>query len=439
MAGTSVAPYQYPPRHRRSPRHPQTLSVLTVMLTGVTLIALLALGSLFVAPRPLVAEHRPHDLVPRFYAGANEILAGGSSSTLEDVAAPDLLDHLPGRPSGDRSALVQRLTDLRLAAPDARLRVSAFIEEGEWAAARVTSLGMPQAVHGIPLDPAPEPHIQTDFFRVIDDKIVEYWPGGSAMDLPQILPPITVGSGITDTTVSLARLTFPSGAALRDLDAPGEHLILVEDGELEIRLADPASRFEAAHSLAGWQVTSASEQNLILQAGDAVLIPPGTRHSIANVRAGAATMVGVAMLPAAAIATIERAELGDDPPLIAIYDPRRVNTRVAWDRDVSVDVLAVGTEAATSGPCASVVQHQLTVTRFTLGPRETIPVHQVEGIELLVINTGGINITPPDGMQLEMPMTDSGVRNAGPLPLGLIGVTLQPTGGTSCAVVPIES
>src|SRR5687768_5687512 len=77
MAGTSVAPYQYPPRHRRSPRHPQTLSFLTVMLTGVTLIALLALGSLFVAPRPLVAEHRPHDLVPRFYAGANEILAGG--------------------------------------------------------------------------------------------------------------------------------------------------------------------------------------------------------------------------------------------------------------------------------------------------------------------------------------------------------------------------
>ena len=156
MAGKSVAPYHQPLRHRRLPRHPQTLSVLTGMLTGVTLIALLSLGSLFVTPQSLVAEDRPRDLVPRFYAGANEILAGGSPAELEAVVAPDLLEHQLGMPAGGREVLVRRLTDLRRAAPGARLRVSAVVEEGEWAAAQVTTLGLRSLVNGVPLEVAPE-------------------------------------------------------------------------------------------------------------------------------------------------------------------------------------------------------------------------------------------------------------------------------------------
>ena len=255
--------------------------------------------------------------------------------------------------------------------------------------------------------------------------------------------------------------TFPLGAALRDLDAPGEHFILVEGGELDIRLAEPVSRFEAARAQAGWHMTPASGQGLVLQAGDAVVIPPGTRHTIANSRADAATMVGVTILPAAAIANIERTEMGEEPSLLAIYDPRRVDTQATWDRHVSVDVLVAGVGIATSGPCASVARTQLTVTHLTLGPGEAIPAHLVEGIELLAINTSGLQFAPPNFSHLATPLTghamDDGrpwrsrhglifssplapsVRNAGPLPLGLIGVALQPTGGTSCAVAPQES
>ena len=285
MAGKSVAPYQQPLRHRRSPRHPQALSVLTCMLTGVTVIALFSLGSLFVAPQPLVSRNSPVTS-SRFYTAANAMLAGGSPAALERVMVADLLDDHAGIPAGGRAVLVQRLTELRRVAPTAQMRVSAIVVEGEWAAARVTIIGLRPTVNGVLLELAPERTVQHEFFRIVDGRIAEYWPEGPVIDLPRALPPIHVAPWVTDTSVSLARLTFPSGATLHDLTAPGEHLFLLERGELDVSLSGLASLFDAARPEAGWHDTPASGQQLVLRTGDALLVPPHTRHTISEYRRG---------------------------------------------------------------------------------------------------------------------------------------------------------
>jgi predicted SnoaL-like aldol condensation-catalyzing enzyme len=452
------------PRHRVSPPQPRALHVVTWMLAAVTLIALLSLGSLFVTPQSLVARERPGELIQEFYAGMNAILAGGRPAELERIVAPDLIEHRPGMPSGDRATLLRRLTDLRLAAPGARLNLSASLADGDWAAARVMPLGLDRDVNGASVDPPPEPPTLTEFFRVDAGKIVEYWSGGSVIDVPKALPPITVAPWMTETAVAVARLTFPTGAALHDLDSPGEHLILLESGELDIRLTGSASRFEVGRAEAGWQTTPVSGQELVLQAGDAVLIPPGIRHTISNIGAGAATVLGVAMFPTTALDALDREHEMSGSQLIAIYDPARVDTRTTWDRHVRVEVLTTGVGEARSGPCAAVARTQVNMTRFTLGPGEGLPSHPVEGIELLAITSAVLEIVTPASVDVSAPAAGptnervlpkaspwSGqgldfsspsappIRNPGQDPLNVVALALRPTGGTSCATAPSDT
>jgi quercetin dioxygenase-like cupin family protein len=252
---------------------------------------------------------------------------------------------------------------------------------------------------------------------------------------------------------------------LVDLDSPGEHLVLLESGELDISLFGAASLFAAARPEVGWRGTPASGQDLVLRAGDAVLIPPGTGHTIANVRAGSATILGVAMFPTLATSTTEQKDPTEAPQLTAIYDPRRVNTWTTWDRHVDVSLLATGVRAAGAGPCHATSRNQLTVTRFSIGPGEGIPAHPVEGLELLAMIPNGLEVGTVDwdtnATPASAPVDERGrgrttaqrtahalffslttappVRNVGPFPLTLVGVALQLSGGTSCAVAPVST
>ena len=177
-------------QHRSSPHQPWTLLVLTGMLTGVNFIALLSLGLPVRGthiPRRQGSSARP---LPPFYAGANEMPRGQEPAALEHVVASDLPTIDRGNPPGDRADLVRRLMDLRLAAPGVQLRVVAIVEEGAWAAALAAPLGLRPMVHGVSLDPAADSPVQLDFFRVIDEQIVEYWSDESAIDVPHALPSI---------------------------------------------------------------------------------------------------------------------------------------------------------------------------------------------------------------------------------------------------------
>lgn len=441
-----------PPRHPAAPPHHRALQAATYTLTAVTVAALLCLASLFLLPQPAGPAGTDGAPIRRFYAAANEILAGGGPAAFEAATAPDLVEHRPEVAPGDRAALVQRLTAMGRSARGVRLMISAIAADGEWAAARVATLGLRREVHGVPLAASPAPPESTDFFRVADGKVVEYWSGGAATDAPRALPPIVTAPWVTDTAVALARLTFPPGAALAGLDAPKEHLILVESGELRVRLDGPASLIEAERAEAGWQATSASGQELVLRSDDALLLLPGTRHAIANPSSRSATALGVALLPTAVVAETGSRVPSDNPRLADVYDPRRVGTRTSWGSGVAVEVLAAGLGVARPGACAAAGQTRLALTRFSLAPGETISAHSVAGLELLAVDAGGLDVrgtdavaAPPpsvrgsgQGLALPPPAAPA-VQNAGPRPLSLVAVALVPTGGTSCAVAPIET
>ena len=121
------------------------------MLTAVTVAALLSLAALFLPVQPAGPRDPGGAPIRQFYAAANEILAGGGPTAFEAATAPDLVEHRPEAAPGDRGALVRRLTALGRAAPGVRLLVSAIAANGEWAAARVVTLGLRREVHGVPL------------------------------------------------------------------------------------------------------------------------------------------------------------------------------------------------------------------------------------------------------------------------------------------------
>jgi hypothetical protein len=168
----------------------------------------------------------------------------------------------------------------------------------------------------------------------------------------------------------------------------------------------------------------------------------------------------LAVSPVAALDAVGDQEELLDLPFPGMDVPPWVETSETGPH-ARVEVLVTGIGAAVAGPCAAVAQNQVSVTRFTLGPGEGLSAHQVEGVELLAVNPDGLEVTIPDADPLmtpaaspatgREPLSRSGngvvfsppsapsVRNAGPLSLSLVSVALQPTGGTSCAVAPIDT
>ncbi|CAA9576388.1 MAG: hypothetical protein AVDCRST_MAG59-4087 [uncultured Thermomicrobiales bacterium] len=239
----------------------------------------------------------------------------------------------------------------------------------------------------------------------------------------------------------------------------------MEGGELAARLDGPAALFESARPEAGWHPVPPSSPGLELRGGDALLLPPGTRHTVTNTRGRPASALGVALLPTAALADAGRPEEAADPWLAGVYDPRRAGTRVALGGGVVIETLAAGIGVARTGPCVAAGRTSVAVTRFALAPGEAIPAHRVAGLELLAFDAGGLEVDgldasgdpPPAGVQagvvagpaaavrgsgrgLALPAPAApGVRNAGPHPLRLVAVALTPTGDTACAVAPAES
>ena len=160
----------------------------------------------------------------------------------------------------------------------------------------------------------------------------------------------------------------------------------------------------------------------------------------------------MALLPTAVLAETGSREPPENPRLANVYDPRRGGTRISWGRGVVVEVLAVGLGATRPGPCAAAGQTRVDLTRFFLAPGETISAHPVAGLELLAVDAGGLDVRgtvagagpPPSvpgngqGLALSSPAAPA-VQNVGPRSLPLVAVAFVPTGGTSCAVAPIET
>ena len=113
----------------------------------------------------------------RFYLHLNRALRTGNLAELDEVLAPDAVDHnpAPGMKPG-REGIEAAFAELRLAFPDLAFTVEDVIAEGDKAACRLSS----RATHGGTfqgLPPSGKQVRQTgiDILRFAHGKVVERW------------------------------------------------------------------------------------------------------------------------------------------------------------------------------------------------------------------------------------------------------------------------
>jgi steroid delta-isomerase-like uncharacterized protein len=125
-------------------------------------------------------------IVRRIY---EEVISKGNLALLDELCAPDIVDHaaLPGSPPG-REGVRQWFTLIRTAFPDTQVTVEDLIAEGDKVVARVRPEG---TQHGEFLGIPPTGKYMTitamDMFRVADGKIVEHWGEQDMLGLLQQL------------------------------------------------------------------------------------------------------------------------------------------------------------------------------------------------------------------------------------------------------------
>jgi hypothetical protein len=176
--------------------------------------------------------------------------------------------------------------------------------------------------------------------------------------------------------VDLFRVDYAPGAAEEAHAEAGPTLNLVAAGSLTIEVEGPASVTRAATPDAVEEVTAGSE--VVLDVGDGLVIPAGTRHTNRNDGEDAAVLLAAVVLPI------------DSPP-----PPPVAGVSLHW---------SAGGPSAAPGPNAFVLE------RATLPPGTTIPA------PLLYAVAAG---NPEVG-------EDGGLTNTGTVPVELVTLTYTP-------------
>jgi quercetin dioxygenase-like cupin family protein len=176
--------------------------------------------------------------------------------------------------------------------------------------------------------------------------------------------------------VDLFRVNYAPGAAEESHAETGPTLNFVAAGSLTIAVEGPAMLTRAANPTAAEAVAPGTE--VVLEAGDGLLIPAGTAHTNRNTSEGPAVLLAAAILPVTAA-----------PP------PPAAGVTFYW--------MAGGLPAAAG-------QNEVTLERLTLPPGATIPPPL-----LYAVATGNPEMTD-----------DGGLQNTGPTTVELVTLTYEP-------------
>ncbi|HEU0114464.1 MAG TPA: nuclear transport factor 2 family protein, partial [Thermomicrobiales bacterium] len=358
-------------------------------LAGVSALALLAIA-LTLTEAPINGEARTPDAVPirNFYAAANEIFAGGDGTALDASVAPDLIAHGAGNAIVDRAEFARRLARLGAASPGLRFSLDAVTVDGDHATAAVSLVGG-DSVLGISVqgERLSVPRLET--FRLAQDRIAEYWPAAPDDNDARTLPPLPLALSDGETSVGLARFTYPPGASLTTNAAPGSELLIGEIGVVSVRLSEPASWWRADAPEAGWRPIAA-EVDVELRPNDALLVPSMAAREIRNPSVDPATTLGVLVFRQPRLTRQGYDPQPTGPAYLIMYSPDRIGRPAVWGDGAVVDSLASGTVSAASPRPAT-----LTLGWLSLGAGQSIPSHRVAGVELLAIESGVAMVAGP--------------------------------------------
>jgi steroid delta-isomerase-like uncharacterized protein len=119
-----------------------------------------------------------------------EVLNQGNMSRINDLLAPDFVEHeeLPPGVPRDREGVTLLMTMLRSAFPDFKATIDDMIAEGDKVVVRMTWTGTQQGEFmGMPPSGKPMSIGVIDIFRIEKDKLVEHWGLSDTMSMMEQL------------------------------------------------------------------------------------------------------------------------------------------------------------------------------------------------------------------------------------------------------------
>jgi mannose-6-phosphate isomerase-like protein (cupin superfamily) len=277
-----------------------------------------------VEPRDVAAEA----VVRAFYQAVNEVLATGETTALDDVVAPDHVEHAaaPGLPP-TRDGLVRALRDLRVTHPDFRLFPEHVAATDGRVIAQVAAAGAAGSFLALPLGRAFAPWGPIDLFRVAGGRIIEHWGGAAEARVESLgRAPLAALDG-TPQVLSLIQWSFPGHTRIGSIAGEGTRMLATATGILTVTIADtPGEPVMLSSGTARRLAPVPPGTTVTLAPGASLLLPSGTSFRVSNDADVPAVAVTASLIPPGAgeFDTVRFASSYPDP--IATEDAAGVAT-----------------------------------------------------------------------------------------------------------------
>jgi hypothetical protein len=370
--------------------------------TGFGLLGLAQAVTAPVARRSSAASTANVEVVRAFYDAANEVLATGDTAPLDELVAPDFVEHPARLGESGREGLAEALVWRHAVFPGLRLEVDDVRAAGDDAVAvRVHAAGAETgAFIGRQVSATLAAWGPIELLRIVGGRVAERW--GDPGDVT-LLPPLwqtTLHASSVDApwVVALRRLTWEPGAELTVAENPATWFLLIEAGELTV-FAEADSAVATVES-GGAHMTDAAVWRTIPPDRSATLVPgaifsitPDIHFVARNSGTGAAIALLVALWTPARAAALYLPTVGaiqaGDPRLAALgLDPQAARD-AALAPGVAMQVLTTATGVLTS------LGSSVAMGVVTLAPGAALPFGD-GGPLVLAVEAGAVEVDASD-------------------------------------------
>jgi hypothetical protein len=394
---------------------PILIACLLALATGVALLGASTMiaappraGGSTVTANPGLGANAA--LARRFYEAINMILETGDSAPLVALVTTDFVDRGGKGIVPTNMDFEQRLRALHASFPDMWLAIEDLQPQGDWVLARIRVHGLQQGTFlGAPIFMNPATWEITELLRVVGDRVAERWADGAWPEPPQTLVQFQLPRAPATAFIRLGRLTFAPGASRPRSATLGSVLIAVEHGSLSAQVEGKALLSRVAESGAS---ASPVEGELLLNRGDALLLPMSTRYALRNAGREASVALTMTLFPWSG-GTTEGA---------LILWPEATLPNV----DAQLLVEGAVTELP-EGPATVTLGRMTVAAELATAGKSTLRIAEVEAgvLQIDALFGPGLTLASGQGMLIETAPSQT-FRNVGDTPFVLLMVAIAP-------------
>lgn len=355
-------------------RHAATaLSLCIALVSGIVFALLWGQPPLRSSSIQAESSSDVEETVFAFYRAVDAYLVDGEDAGLRKMLHPGFIDHAAGSAAGGNAAdFLQQLDSVRRFFPGMRLTPEVVYLGNSTASVSLTSSDWQRSEFaGIGIDPA-DVLGHLDFVRVERRLIAERWSSAPLAGEFESFPAVTLELPIAlDTLIARVKQISIDGSPEPAIDRFRHRLLIVQSGEALLEVMEPATIPVAYWQLDHGDVAGPAtvEQGAIVTLGtmEAVLLPAGTRFRLWADDGERPTLLALEFGPPVS---------DGDSPLIPRFGDE-------------------ANEALWSGVPLSGVGKRLTLAfgAATLFPEAALSSRQIEGMELIWVSGGAIDMT----------------------------------------------